>query len=225
VRKDTKSILVLPREHEIVQRLTMPLEVMLRRSKAHSYLWTFCTDFCPLHLLGYGVDPTKLIQQITYNLHDTPVSLLDTVFYCSSCGVCDLQPGTLHFSPSAISIAVKRRLREEGYRPSFTRKNSSVHEMREARKVPRSRVLERLHLIRYDRINSVRCLETDPSRVEIMLDQGSGVRSKPAVDTGEGVSEGSLIAEAPTRGSGTNIHASIDGRVIYMDEERMIIEK
>jgi len=225
VRKDTKSVIVLPREHEVVQRLTMPLEVMLRRSKAHSYLWTFCTDFCPLQMLGYGVDPTKLMQQIAYNLHDTPVSVLDTVFLCSSCGVCDLQTGALHFSPSAISSMVRSRLHEEGYQPAFTKRSSQVHEMREARKVPRTKVLERLHLGGYDCINSLRCLETDPSRVEIMLDQGSGVRSKPVVAAGEEVAEGCLIAESPSRGSGAHIHASIDGRVIYMDEERMIIEK
>ncbi len=225
VRKDTKSVIVLQREHEVVQRLTMPLEVMLRRSKAHFYLWAFCTDFCPLHLLGYDVDPTDLMRRISYDLHDTPVSVLDTVFLCSSCGVCDLQPGAPQISPSAINGMVRSRLLEEGYHPAFTKKNGSVHEVREARKVPRPKVLERLHLSKYDRISSLRCLQTDPSRVEIMLDQGSGVRSKPVVEVDERVAKESLIAEAPSHGNGAHIHASIEGRVIYMDKERMIIEK
>jgi Na+-translocating ferredoxin:NAD+ oxidoreductase RnfC subunit len=225
VSKGTKSVIVLPREHEIVQRLTQPLEVMIRRIKAHCYLWTFCTDFCPLHLLGYAVDPSKIMQQITYNLHDMPVSVLDGVFLCSECGICDLYSSTHALSPSAINSALRRRLREQGYCPTFSGEKPSVNEMRETRKVPRSKIMERLQISRYDRIHLQRCLKTDPSRVEIMLDQESDVRLKPVVEVGERVPEKGLIAEAPPHEGGAHIHASIDGRVIYLDEERIIIEK
>ncbi len=221
----TKSVLVLPREHEIVERLTLPLEVTVSRSKAQSYLWTFCTDFCPLHLLGYGIDPSTIMRQITYNLHDAPVSVLNGVFLCSGCGICDMHSGALFFSPSAVNSALRRRLREEGFTPTFSGIIPSVNEMREWRKVPRSKVMERLRISRYGNVQFQRCLETDPSRVEIMLVQGPDIRLKPVVAVGERVAERSLIAEAPPHDGGANVHASIDGRVIYLDEERIIIAK
>jgi Na+-translocating ferredoxin:NAD+ oxidoreductase RnfC subunit len=225
VGKGTKSILVLPPEHEVVERLTLPLEVTIRRSKAQNYLWTFCTDFCPLHLLGYSIDPSMIMRLITYNLHDVPIPILNGVFLCSGCGICDMHSGALFFSPSAVNSALKRRLREEGYKPAFSERIPSVNEMREYRKVPRSKVMERLRISRYGDVRLQRCVETDPSRVEIMLVQAPDVRLKPVAEVGERVAEKSLIAEAPPNERGANAHASIDGRVIYLDEERIIIEK
>ncbi|HSV31653.1 MAG TPA: hypothetical protein VLH40_06485, partial [Atribacteraceae bacterium] len=68
-------------------------------------------------------------------------------------------------------------------------------------------------------------LETDPARVEIPLRQHAGETAKAVVRAGELVREGTLLGEIPEGMQGARTHASIDGRVVLVDEERVIIQK
>ena len=56
----------------------------------------------------------------------------------------------------------------------------------------------------------------------ISLRQGIGAGSKPVVGAGDKVKKGDLIAVKPENALGSNIHASIDGTVLDVNEAVVI---
>ncbi|MBO7762863.1 MAG: NADH-quinone oxidoreductase subunit J, partial [Clostridia bacterium] len=62
-----------------------------------------------------------------------------------------------------------------------------------------------------------------PSVVEILMSQHIGAPSLPLVKAGDSVTRGQKIAEA-AKGLSVPQFASIDGRVSYVDEKKIVIE-
>jgi len=225
VNKATSGITVLPRDHELVSRKTMPLEFIIKRSKSMCRQCSYCMELCPRYLLGYNIHLLRIMNQINYGLVDIPESVMQGAILCSSCGLCDLYSCTMGIAPGVINAAIRERLISEGYTPLFPQRKLVVNEMREYRKVPNSRIIDRLQLHRYSKNVIRRWVETDPVRVEIPLQQERGVRPISMVKTGDTVAEKSLIAEVPHNEKGANVHASIEGKITFIDSERIIIER
>ena len=64
--------------------------------------------------------------------------------------------------------------------------------------------------------------EAKPAKVSISLKQGVGAGSIPIVAVGDKVSRGDLIAAKPENALGSNIHASIDGTILDVNEAIVI---
>jgi Na+-translocating ferredoxin:NAD+ oxidoreductase RnfC subunit len=164
------------------------------------------------------------MRQINYGI-DIPSDVIRNAFLCSECGLCEIYGCVMALSPSIVNREIKQRLDREGYRPEFPSRELAVREMRDYRMIPTSRIITRLQLSKYSNGLLRRGVETDPDRVEIPLIQHIGEASKPSVKAGDDVREGECIAEIPEGSLGAAIHASIDGRVTLVDDERVIIEK
>jgi len=96
--------------------------------------------------------------------------------------------------------------------------------MREYRRVPMERLVDRLGLSEYEECTCpVDEREYRPKRVTIPLKQHIGAPSQPVVKTGDRVERGDLIARIPEGKLGANVHASISGRVEAVTGENIVI--
>lgn len=224
VTKLTSGIIVLPRDHVVVMRKTIPLEHMIRQSKGACCQCTYCTELCPRYLLGHDLMPHMIMRQIGYGV-DAPYRTIENALLCSECGLCEIYACVMGLSPKRINALIKERLSAKGYRPEFPRREISIHEMREFRKIPSERVVNRLQLLEHAETLLRRGVGTDPSRVEILLKQHAGEPAVPVVKVGDMVREGMLIADVPQGAAGARVHSSIEGEVVFIDDERIIIQR
>lgn len=228
VTKTTTGIFVLPRDHSLVLKKTMRIEYIIKQSKAACCQCSYCTDLCPRYLLGHELYPHKIMRQINFGI-DIPYEVIQNTFLCSECGLCEVFACPMELSPRIINQKIKENLLAAGYQPKFlgNKENKNIREMQAYRKIPSSRIKNRLRLDKYDEDGRrpLRVIETDPDQVEILLKQHTGVPSEPVVKINELVNEGDLIAEIPKEKLGARLHSSIKGRITYIDEERIIIKK
>ncbi len=224
VEKQTTGIIVLPKDHSLVTRKKISISSIIRRSKSIGRQDTVCTDLCPRYLLGYDIRVESILNQVNYQMADADESVIRGVFLCGECGLCDMYSCAPGPEPGVIFTAFKKMLDEKGYSPVFPKRMLSAHEMREYRKVPNSRIAGRLQFDTFIKTGMMMRVETSPALVEIPLEQ-AGVFSKPIVSTGDRVSEKECIARASVNGHGSDVHASISGKVTFIDSERIVIAR
>ncbi|MBN2323117.1 MAG: SLBB domain-containing protein [Spirochaetes bacterium] len=240
VTKSTEGIIVLSKDHIVVQGRTRPLEHVIKRAKSVCGTCTICTDLCPQFLLGYDIRPHLIMRQVCYGI-DQPQEVIVNALLCSGCGLCEMYACTAGLSPRMVNEHVRRSLNGQGYaqesdvRTVAARREAAVRDMSGYRRIPDERITDRLMLNRYMgrlvrrdmgadavRTDSVR---TDPVRVEILMRQDQGAQAVPVVSWGDRVREGGLIAEVREGAFRTAVHSSIDGRVTFIDPERVIVER
>lgn len=226
VNKTTTGILVLPREHPLVLKKSLKIKYIIKQSKAACCQCSYCTDLCPRYLLGHELFPHKIMRQINFGL-DLPYEIIQNAFLCSECGLCEVFACPMELSPRIINQKIKENLLANNYQPKFSGKKGNPRELLDYRKIPSSRIKNRLRLEKYDKTGQdpLPVMENDPEQVEILLKQHTGVLSKPVVKIDELVNEGDLIAEIPKGKLGARLHASIKGRINFIDQERIIIKK
>ncbi|WP_334104398.1 4Fe-4S dicluster domain-containing protein, partial [Muricomes intestini] len=89
VTKTTNAVLVLPREHFIIQKNKGNSSIDLKRAAASCCQCSMCTDLCPRYLLGHPIEPHLFMRAATCKDIQKPDIFIDTMF-CSSCGLCEL---------------------------------------------------------------------------------------------------------------------------------------
>ena len=224
VIKTTSALIVLPREHPVVQHKTMSMEFIIRQCKAACCQCTYCTELCPRYLLGHDLKPHMIMRQIAHGL-DIPATVIQNALLCSECGLCETYACVMGLSPQLVNKTIKERFAAAGFKPEFSSSEPVVHEMRNYRLIPTDRLQGRLRLQQFYERGLGRDVHTDPDRVEILLQQHIGESATPTVAQGDRVTSGTPIAEMKKDVLGSSIHASIDGVVSLIDEERIIIEK
>ncbi len=223
VTKLTSGIIVLPPDHPLVALNTQPAHWVIKQSKTACCQCTMCTELCPRYLLGHNLEPHKIMRQINLGL-DIPEEVIKGALLCSECGVCEVVACPMMLSPRLMNRLIKQKLRAAGYKADFSGQPAVARDMWEYRKVPTSRVLNRLQLSKYD-VHPSRVVEDCSSRrVEILLRQHIGAPAEARVRAGDRVKRGDLVGDVPTGAMGARVHASIDGEVIVADTERVIIQ-
>ena len=225
ITKTMTGLIVLPEDHFLVRKKSMPMSWVVRQSKAACCQCTYCTELCPRYLLGHELYPHKIMRNINLDIN-IPPEVIENAFLCSECGLCEVFACPMELSPRMVNHAIKINLLEMNYRPQLIlkKKQSRVNDLIN-RKIPVSRIKERLHIRQYDRKEIKTGLETNPKQVEILLKQHTGDTSIPVVREGDLVEEGSLIGEIPSGKLGARVHASIAGRVTLVNNERVIIKR
>lgn len=224
VTKTMTGIIVLPSNHFLVQKKNTSIPWVIKQSKAACCQCTYCTELCPRYLLGHELYPHKIMRSINFGL-SVPPEVVEGAFLCSECGLCEVYACPMELSPRVVNHAIKNSLLESSHRPQFDRKKVATRrDDLLNRKIPTSRVKNRLRIGKYDRkVSSI--AETNPSKVEILLKQHTGLPSIPVVGVGDEVNEGDLLADIPEKSLGARVHASIKGRVSFVDQERIIIKR
>jgi len=223
VSKTTNAILVLPENHLLVQRKRSNSSIDLKRAAAACCQCSMCTDLCPRNLLGHSIRPDAFMRAATCKDIQDPQIFLDSMF-CSSCGLCELYSCMQGLSPRSLLAEYKQGLQKQGVRPPKDTVPRPVGPEREYRKVPMKRLMARLDLTKYDAEAPLDEKKITVWRVKILLRQHIGSPAIPVVKPGDHVWNGQVIA-APDTGLSVAVHASIEGKIVDVNEKYVIIEQ
>ena len=223
VTKTTNAVIVLPKDHYVVMRKKVKPTVDLKRTMASCCQCRFCTDLCPRYLLGHPIEPHEFMRVVSN--HDTSniKPYLDAM-YCSSCGLCEMYSCQQGLSPRALIAEFKSQMRQKGVKIPRLDEFDAVPDSREFRKAPISRLSSRLGLDKYNVDAPITDVEISPKEVRIKLSQHIGVPATPTLKVGDVVNAGDVIATVSDDKLGVNIHASIDGKILDINDKYIIIE-
>lgn len=211
VTKTTNAILVLPKEHLIIQKKLLPASIGMKRAASACCQCQMCTDLCPRHNLGHPIEPHRFMRAMSNHDYGDLDAFLN-LFFCSSCGLCEMFSCPQGLSPRTLIADCKDGLRKAGVRPPKEVQAAKVEEAREYRKTPEKRLEARLGLSRYDAQAPLKDKVCSVRQVQILLSQHIGAPAVCCVTKGEAVICGQVIAQA-AEGLSVPVHASISGQV------------
>ena len=221
VTKTTKGLLVLPNDCEAVKSKFLDGEKSVARAETACCQCTRCTDMCPRALLGYPLEPHKMVRTAKTAASVMPEMVLSATL-CCGCGVCETLACCQGISPKAVINEYKALLGKNKMRYVGKIEVSPAAE-REYRMIPSERWASVLGVAKFDKLPKF-VGEQSYSRVEILLRQHIGAPSVPCVLDGDVVQKGDKIAEA-AEGLSLPQYASISGRVTVFDGEKIVIDK
>lgn len=221
VTKTTNAIIVLPKDHLLVQKKKSNSSIEIKRAASTCCQCQMCTDLCPRHALGHPIEPHKFMRSAANQDFQDESVFLDT-FFCSSCGLCELFSCPQGLSPRTLITEYKTGLRQAGVKIPSDRVAKPVKESREYRKAPEHRLEARLGLSKYNKEAPLVDEVAAMSKVKVLLSQHIGAPALPCVKKGDKVRIGQKIGE-PGQGLSVAIHASIDGNVIEVTEKHITI--
>jgi Na+-translocating ferredoxin:NAD+ oxidoreductase RnfC subunit len=217
VTKTFAGLIVLPGDHYLVNRKTRSAEQMNRIGKSACDQCTACTEFCPRYLLGYDIQPHKVMRTLGFTTSGTDF-WNNFATYCCSCGLCSLYACPEDLYPREACEQAKTSMRETGKKYQQTRE-PRLHSMKNYRRVPTKSLLRRLRIEKYEGPTPMVNDFPEPTEVRMILQQHIGQSAVSAVRVGDAVQAGDLLADCPTGALGARIHASITGQVTNITEQ------
>lgn len=222
VTKTTAALIVLPADHHQVTRRTRPEVSQHRIGKSACDQCSYCTELCPRYLLGYDVQPHKVMRSLGFT--STGADQWNQFSsLCCACGLCTLYACPEELYPKEACDRAKRDLRTAGIR-FVQEKPVEVHPMKEGRRVPTSMLRRRLGV---EELESEAPFAGDlpaPGRVRLLLSQHVGRPATPVVAEGARVAVGDPVACVPEGELGADVHASIAGTVRRVTDREVEIE-
>jgi Na+-translocating ferredoxin:NAD+ oxidoreductase RnfC subunit len=209
VTKTTCGLIVLPREHTLVERKSRPVEAMAKIGRSACDQCSYCTEFCPRYLLGYDVQPHKVMRTLGFTLAGEK-NWSQFGQLCCACGLCTL-------------YACKTSFREAGMK--YTQAHPvQAHPMKEYRRVPQEQLRKRLQVDQYETPTPFQPKGPEPKLVRLLTKQHAGKPASPVVEEGAGVEAGQAVARMKEGELGADVHASIAGRVTRVGPDEIWIE-
>lgn len=223
VTKATAGIIVLPLNHYLIKRMSRPVPDMNRIGKSACDQCSYCTEMCPRYLLGYDVQPHKVMRSLGFTTSGSEFwnTYADL---CCSCGLCSLYSCPEDLYPREACNQGKAEMRKLGLHHKQL-KPVSVHPMKEGRRVPVKQLMKKIDIYKYDAKTPFTKDSISPKQVKIMLKQHVGMPAQAVVNKGDLVNEGDLVGNIEEGKMGARIHASISGRVMEVNQEFVIIGK
>lgn len=217
VTKTTSGIFVLPQDHYLITIRSIRMNHIIRQAQAVCTDCKLCTDICPRYLLGHDIEPHKIMRVISHQMTDREREV-SSAFLCCFCGACEYAC-PVHLSPRRVYDRMRQMLIADGIQFTGGEGLLQDHPTREFRRIPSKRLASRLGLSKYSKtIKFAESVKITPNIVRIPLRMHIGLPSEPVVQAGARVIKGELIAAIPEGKLGANIHASIDGKVVEIDE-------
>lgn len=227
VSKTLGGLIVLPDDHYLVRKKTIPRETYTRIGHGQCDQCSLCTEMCPRYILGYPIEPHKVMRTLLLTGEAKERASL-WAQYCCECNVCTLIACPEGLDPKNICVDAKQLLREKGLSRSEEELEflfRDVHPAREGREVPIPTIYRRLGLTEYDRPAKFTDIVVEPTKVMLPLNSHIGAPAEPLVQTGQTVQKGQRIADVPQGQLGSPVHASIDGRVTAISKQMIVIER
>lgn len=222
VTKTTCGLILLPGDHQLAQRRSQPQESMNRIGKSACDQCSYCTEFCPRYLLGYDVQPHKVMRSLGFTLTGSD-NWNQWGQLCCACGLCTLYACPEDLFPKEACDQAKVDLRTAGIKFE-QQKPVRVHPMKEYRRVPLKMLRQRLKVDHYECDTPFTGKEPAPERVKILTRQHAGKPATPVVAAGAKVKCGQPVARMEEKALGADIHASIAGKVTQVTETFIEIE-
>ncbi|MCP5064500.1 MAG: NADH dehydrogenase subunit [Ignavibacteriae bacterium] len=222
ITKTTAGLIILPKEHYLINRMNRPLESMNRIGKSACDQCGYCTEFCPRYLLGYDVQPHKVMRSLGFTTSGEKV-WNQYADLCSSCGLCSLYACPEDLYPREACDQGKDYLRENEIKFEQT-KPLKVHPIKDGRRVPISQLMKRLNVQKYNAPTPYQNHFPTPDKVKVLLKQHVGTIAKPCVSVGDIINKNNLIGDIEEGKLGAKIHASISGRIEEVNSEYILIK-
>ena len=220
VTKTTSGILVLPKDHSLIQRK--------RRTTQDVYKIAFtcdqcmrCSDFCPRDLLGHFVKPHRAMISIGFS-PDQATAWQETALYCCECALCTLYACPEDLDPFRMMVESKRKLMARGIRPE--KRDVEPLGMYDYRRTPTKMLVRRLDLERFLGDHRYDPRPVKSRRLVLPLKQHAGAPAVPVVQAGAVVKAGTLLGEIPESQLGARIFAPLPGRVSRVGAQAIEME-
>lgn len=222
VTKNTNAVILLPADHYVVKRKETKVSVSLKRAKSACCQCHYCTDMCPRHLIGYPIDPAKLMRAVSTDCTANPLPYLNSNF-CSGCNLCEMFSCFQGLSPKSIIGEVRAQLKKNGIAP-IKPEMRDIDPMRDGKRVSTQRIIARLGLSKYE-VDAPYTEEKYTFKlVKLPLLQGIGAPAEPCVKVGDTVSRGQVIAKPKKDALSVAVHASIAGVITEITSGYIKIE-
>ncbi|MCC7155662.1 MAG: SLBB domain-containing protein [Bryobacterales bacterium] len=222
VTKTTCGLIVLPKDHMLVERRSRPIAVKHHIGKSACDQCSYCTEFCPRYLLGYDVQPHKVMRSLGFTLTGAN-NWNQWGELCCSCGLCTLYACPEDLFPKEACDQAKTDLRAASIK--FVQERPvRVHPMKEYRRVPLGMLRQRLKVDHLEAPTPFIAAEPQPKRVRILRKQHAGKPASIVVEPGASVNRGDVIARMGEKDLGADVHASLKGRVSKVTEDFVEIE-
>ncbi len=222
VTKTTCGLIILPRDHYMVTRKDRPLEAMNRIGKSACDQCSYCTEFCPRYLLGYDVQPHKVMRSLGFTLTGGDI-WNQFGQLCCACGLCTLYACPEELYPKEACDQAKVDLKAAGIKFEQTRP-VKVHPMKEYRRIPLEQLRQRLNVSQYETHTPFENVKMEPRSVSIKLQQHVGKPAAAVVKQGAAVKTGDVVGRVNEKDLGASVHASIAGKVASVTQEAVVIE-
>jgi Na+-translocating ferredoxin:NAD+ oxidoreductase RnfC subunit len=211
VTKTTGRVIVLPRDHHVVERKLKPSPVQNAIGKSACDQCRYCTEFCPRFLLGYAVEPHQVMRSLAFTA--TGVEHWNQwAAMCCSCGLCTLFACPEELYPKEAcdqSKAEMRRAQVKWAGPMTV----TPHPMRDGRRVPINSLMNRLSIEQYAHPAHWKPTQVSAARLHLPFKQSAGSGGKPLVAAGSRVRAGDALTEVPPKTLGAVIHAPVAGTI------------
>lgn len=221
ITKTTGGLLLFPEGHPAVKVKYSSLAHIWKMARISCIQCRYCTEQCPRYLLGHDLQPSKIMLSVGFNLSN---NYIKQALLCCECGVCEIYSCPVELSPRRVNAEIKKVFAEKKMNYRTDKKDFAPREAREWRKIPMDRLKARLQIIPYDKYAYLVDGEfANPSEVHIMLKQHIGAPAIPVVEMGQGVEKGQVIGKIPEDKLGAYIHSSINGTIVDINEEKIVI--
>ena len=224
VKKTSKGYIVLPSDHPHIQSKVKSLQQIIKEAKTSCCHCDLCTDICPRYLLGHNIHPSKLMRIASYQTLGDKNAHLDEAYLCCECGLCE-QVCIMNLQPWKLNSYLKQELGKQKVPNRNKRQVENVNLFREYRGFPVSKLIARLNLSIYDVAAPLVKIEPTGDIYRIYGRQHIGQVGCCMVDVGDNVTVGDIIFLAAENGLSANVHASVTGKIITVNEVYVEIKK
>ena len=223
VTKKSKGYILLKKEHSLIKDKGVDQAQAKKLNRGSCEQCRMCTDLCPRYLLGHNLQPHKMVRTQAYNIDD--LTGQQTAQLCVQCNLCELFSCPIGIKPMHANNYFRAKLLSEGIKYSASKEVFEVRNNRDFRLVPTKRLIARLGLYKYDRPAPLLDKDIDISQVKIATRQHVGAPAKPIVSVGDNVVKGQLIGIIQENSLGANIHSSINGVVVDVNDNYITIRR
>jgi Na+-translocating ferredoxin:NAD+ oxidoreductase RnfC subunit len=218
VTKTTKGIIVLPKDHSLIQGKERSIETMLRQARTACCHCALCTEVCPRNLIGHKLHPDKLMRLASYNSTCENDTSATEAFLCCECGLCETAC-IMSLQPWKLNQFLKEKLSRAGIKNPNNRQSLKINDFRDYRKFPVKKLIARLGLEAYN-VDAPLVEDVDQDFPCVVLErkQHIGAKAGSMVQVGDVVVLGQAVADVKDGELGARIHTSIGGKVQRIDE-------
>lgn len=221
--KTTTGVVVLPRDHHVIERKLKPANTQARIGKSACDQCRYCTEYCPRFLLGYAVEPHQVMRSLAFTATGKEY-WNNWAALCCACGLCTLYACPEELFPKEACDDSKLEMRKANLK--WTGKTEvKPHPMRDGRRVPIKTLMKKLHIQEYDHPAHLGKMDYRPKRAVLPLKQSAGAANLPLVKAGDRVSAGQQVGDIPEEALGAAIHAPFPGVVEAVTDKHIFLNR
>jgi Na+-translocating ferredoxin:NAD+ oxidoreductase RnfC subunit len=222
VTKTTGGVIVLPRDHHVIERKLKPIAVQNAIGKSACDQCRYCTEYCPRFLLGYAVEPHQVMRSLAFTATGKE-HWNEWAALCCSCGLCTLFACPEELFPKEACDQSKAEIRRANIKWSGPT-TVKPHPMRDGRRVPIKALMKKLHVAQYDHPAPLDSRAVSPARLVLPLKQSAGTGVRPVVKSGDRVAAGQLLGDVAMKELCAALHAPVASRIAEITTQQIVLE-